>query len=421
MTPIGPTRPAPVHACPAPQYDFAALATASSELQEFLVYPTNKNGKACPTIDFTKPGATLALTKAILTQHFNISLSLPEGHLVPTIPARQQYLTWAFSLLPQNAFRRPSTFLDVGTGPSAIYCLLAARMAPESLSIVGTDIDPEAIAIGNINIRENSLSDRVQLAARQSDEALIPEESFFRVPLALTVCNPPFYDVGSVPNNSPPAGTRSQMETEGGELEFLCRMVRQSKSRPNTWFTSLVGIKSDVPKIVRLLRSAEVSAEKVVTVELAAGNRTVRWAIGWYFGAERCCVTVRNAVPKSNWRKSIGIKLSAKYAANFGDQDMKLICIAAFRNIGFSTVHLQREASFLRVTDEFGGQLECVSTSNTPFVNFELSIKVAQASGTVVDGIGEIVELMRNEIQLLFDPSPVVDRQYTAATSLRQF
>jgi 23S rRNA A1618 N6-methylase RlmF len=409
MAPIGPTRPSPLLTCPAPRYDFAALATASTELRQFLRYPANKTRKECPTIDFSEPGATLALTKAILAQHFNLSLSLPEGHLVPTIPARQQYLTWALSLLPHNAFQRPSTFLDVGAGPSAIYCLLAARIAPESLSIVGTDVDPDAIAIGNINIRENALSDRVQLVVRQTDEALIPDESFFRVPLALTVCNPPFYDIGSVPNTSVPPGTMLQMETKGGELEFLGCMVRQSRSRPNVWFTSLVGIKSDVPKIVRLLRSSEVGAEKVVTVELAAGNRTVRWAIGWYFGAEHSCVSVRNTLPNSKWRISIGIKLSAKYAGNVGDQDMKCICIAAFRKIGFRPTCLASEIPLLRVTDEFGGQLECVATSSSPLLDFELAIKVVEASGTVVDGIGEVVDRLRNEIQFLLDPSPTVE------------
>lgn len=290
---------------PAPRYDFGHLVSLHPEILAPFLRPSSSK----PSVDFSLDGATLAVTRAILLHHFSLTLSLPPGHLVPTVPARQQYLSWAFSLVPG----KEGTLLDVGTGPSAIYALLGARTSPK-WRFVATDTDPVAVEFAEKNVADNDLSS-VSIVCRDRSDPLVPSETFFRereLPdLALTVCNPPFYDEGGTPVERAPPGTDAQLETRGGEVTFLERLGRHSRRQCGVWFTSLVGVKADLPDIISALRGESIGADQVVSVELSAGARTTRWAVGWRF-EEKVCGFAKLKLPAlSKWRATIEVSLGS--------------------------------------------------------------------------------------------------------------
>lgn len=269
---------------PAPRYDFAALAAAHPD----ILGPFVVRGARGATVDFSAPGATLAVTRATLRAHFRLSLTLPPGALVPTVPGRAQYLAWAAALVPAARAAERASLLDVGTGPAAVYALLAARTLPGCWAVTATDTDAGAAAAAAANVADNGLGGRVAVLARGAEDALVPPPACFArrgaPPLALVVCNPPFYGAGETPRDAPPPGTRAQLETPGGEVEFLLRLARDGRAHgAGPWFTSVVGVKSDLGAIKRGLRAPEVGAVDFAWVRLSPGGRTVRWAVAWRY------------------------------------------------------------------------------------------------------------------------------------------
>lgn len=76
------------------------------------------------------------------------------------------------------------------------------------------------------------------------------------------------------------------MITEGGELGFISRMIKESVGlgRRIRWYTSLVGLKKTIQPLVRLLKESGISNYVVTT--FIQGD-TTRWGIAWSFYANR--------------------------------------------------------------------------------------------------------------------------------------
>lgn len=391
---------------PAPRYDFAVLALKSTELQQFM-HESGKRSKR-KTVDFSRPGATLALARAILAQHFSLQLSLPPGQLVPTIPAREQYLSWAHSLVAE--VDDASTLLDIGTGPSAIYTLLAARkFRGDNWKFIGTDIDRIAVAYALDNVSRNKLCSRITVLSRDAKDCLIPDpHSFTNAPLRLTVCNPPFYDEGQTPSSRPPPGTGGQTETTGGEIAFLSRLAHESIRIPGVWFTSLVGIKSDLSKIARTLRSAPICASRVVTVELAAGLRTRRWAVAWYFGSTSSTVKFdTESTTFSKWRKKLQVVPSGRQAGLLDMNAMGDVISKCLRQEGWKALLEEAEGYTLCAAhDEDGGALQCIISYGKTPNSFEITLKCASAgTGSARLGICDLATRMCGNIESFLDSS----------------
>lgn len=310
----------------APRYEFEPLIAVEDNLRQYAKRTTNGTYK----IDFSLREATLALTQAILKHHFKLVLFLPEGQLIPTIPNRVQYLTWAASLLPNDARKTHNTLLDIGTGPSCIYSMLGARLFP-NWNIVATDADESAVQCARKNCNANELSN-VKVLYTGASTDLLPKEVTEELP-SLTVCNPPFHS--SYPTCEVPAGTASQLMTEGGEYAFICRLAIESTSCLSVkWFTSLVGRKVDLPRIVSFLRSPRIRALYVKTAELAPGGRTVRWAVAWSFG-EECSVVKLISNGMSKWRQIVSVRPGKKYGNQLETQDISDIFHLIFPQFGW--------------------------------------------------------------------------------------
>ena len=328
----------------APYYEFRELLVADDTLKRFMKMDEFGN----VVTDFDNREATLALARATLKSYFSLRFTLPAGNLIPVIPGRVQYLRWATTLLPKCSEHKTVQVLDVGCGPSAIYELLGARLYP-NWNFIGTDTDSQAVAIARGLVISNSLKHRVKIKRTLSsapllDTAIWDSEKGTETALPppnLVICNPPFFDTADAEieivepepreqSNTERAGTSNQMNTKGGEVEFVKRMARDSVKVASTIgvFSSLIGVGRDVEKVEKYLKSDEIRARSVVTVRLDAG-KTHRWAIGWKFGEDQSEVHLYRGIIRSEWKSILRIVPNKGYANRLIDAQVLDIWVKA--------------------------------------------------------------------------------------------
>ncbi|KAI0563178.1 RNA methyltransferase [Gracilaria domingensis] len=297
----------------APRYDFEPIIETDRELAKYAI---TVNGHR--SVDFSSREATFHLTRGILKHYFNIEFSLPPGHLVPTIPNRVQYLKWAAGLLPGECRKQNVVVLDIGTGPSCIYPILGVRLFPH-WEFIATDIDEQAVQSARHNCEVNEL-DNIAILKTESEDKLFCDRVRRRKPL-LTVCNPPFH--ARPHSGDDPPGTDSQLLTSGGEYSFLCKLAEESVLQHSVmWFTSLIGCKEDLPRVVSFLRSPQIRATRIKSAELCPGGRTTRWAVAWSFG-EQSTKAILQTDATSKWRYTIIISPGRKFGNQLEEHDIE--------------------------------------------------------------------------------------------------
>ncbi|KAG1674416.1 hypothetical protein FOA52_012943 [Chlamydomonas sp. UWO 241] len=137
--------------------DFGALAAAHPELARFV---TRTPDGRCH-YRYTSWEATRQLTSTLLKADFSVEWWLPEGHLVPTLTSRANYLHWVHDLLqlsrPEEGARSAAGSalrgLDIGCGANYIYCLLGAAIY--GWRMAGTDVTDTAVAWALWHVRAN--------------------------------------------------------------------------------------------------------------------------------------------------------------------------------------------------------------------------------------------------------------------------
>ncbi|KAH7911146.1 hypothetical protein BJ138DRAFT_1185969 [Hygrophoropsis aurantiaca] len=273
--------------------DFASLAEQYYPLKKHII-STHDGGS---TVDFQDPAAQRRLTEALLWRDFALQLSVPDNRLCPPVPNRLNYVLWlqdivAATFCSNDAVRG----IDIGTGASAIYPLLACRLNP-SWIIHATDIDDLSLHYARANVDRNNLQNRITVGQTKLNDPIF---SIFDVDIDsqydFTMCNPPFYNSAEdvarsaeTKDYSPSAvctGAEVEMITPGGEYSFVERMVKESLQHKTRcrWFTSMLGKMSSVPEIVALLRLNKI--DNYAITEFVQGQ-TRRWAIAWSFSADR--------------------------------------------------------------------------------------------------------------------------------------
>mmetsp|Transcript_12866 Transcript_12866/g.18792 ORF Transcript_12866/g.18792 Transcript_12866/m.18792 type:complete len:828 (-) Transcript_12866:64-2547(-) len=103
--------------------------------------------------------------------------------------------------------------------------------------------------------------------------------------------NPPFY-ASQADATTPRQGdnrprtdmTKSESVYPGGELGFVLDMMKDSVLFKDhvTWYTSMIGKKSTLTQLIRILRDAGFGTGSVRTTEFLQGNQ-LRWGIAWTF------------------------------------------------------------------------------------------------------------------------------------------
>ncbi|XP_065187186.1 RNA N6-adenosine-methyltransferase mettl16-like [Sycon ciliatum] len=253
-------------------------------------------------INFKSEQFQRELTRALLEVDFGLQVELPHDRLVPAVPQRLNYLHWVEDLVTggddaAGHIPRGSTVrgVDIGTGASAIFSLLASKL--NGWSMVATEVDSTSIDYALANVKRNDMEQSIDVVRVSPDEFLLAPLSRTCFPgdvqFLFCMCNPPFFSsekeasgCNSRPNRPQPSatctGAGTEMVVDGGEVHFVGRILQDSlvlKDRIR-WYTSMLGKKSSVAALKRTLTDSQVPC--VETTEFVQG-KTRRWGIAWSF------------------------------------------------------------------------------------------------------------------------------------------
>ncbi|CAB3380503.1 Hypothetical predicted protein [Cloeon dipterum] len=275
--------------------DFASLAASYPAFAEY-VHTGPSSGK--PTIDFSDKNAVRELSRTLLACDFGLKVTIPSDSLVPTIPLRLNYLLWLEDLLnwTENCGENVHG-IDIGTGASCVYPLLAARK--NGWRMTATDIREESVKVAEENVKGNNLEDLISIVKVEDEQKILvgvlPEG---KTTYDFCMCNPPFFRSDSETNSmsksrtilrDPPkngfSGAKAELVAPGGELEFVRRIIADSKLLLTKIriYTSMVGHKNNANELVKELQSS--GAKSLTKTEFCQGN-TTRWGIAWTFCPE---------------------------------------------------------------------------------------------------------------------------------------
>ncbi|KAH9068077.1 S-adenosyl-L-methionine dependent methyltransferase [Lactarius deliciosus] len=248
--------------------DFESLAHAYPPLQpQSVLHVIRAPEDGSPTIDFHDETAQRRLTQALLFRDFDIQLEIPDDRLCPPVPNRLNYVLWLQDILSHSSSQKlppTSIGIDVGTGASAIYPLLACRLSP-GWRIVATDVDTVSLASAQANVDRNGLSERISvLRADPTGPILFP---LIQDPAASCATRrAPYAEEGCA---------EVEMITAGGEEGFSLALGERCR-----WYTSMLGKLSSLTALVSLLRAHSIT--NYALTELVQGH-TRRWALAWSF------------------------------------------------------------------------------------------------------------------------------------------
>ncbi|NWH80380.1 MET16 methyltransferase, partial [Piaya cayana] len=247
------------------------------------------------SLNFKDPEAVRALTCTLLKEDFGLTIDIPIERLIPTVPLRLNYIHWVEDLIghqdaDKQVLRRG---IDIGTGASCIYPLLGATL--NGWYFLATEVDDMCFNYAKKNVEQNNLSDLIKVVKVPQKTLLmdaLKEES--EIIYDFCMCNPPFFanqleakGVNSRnPRRPPPSsvntGGITEIMAEGGELEFVKRIIHDSlqlKKRLR-WYSCMLGKKCSLAPLKEELRIQGVP--KVTHTEFCQG-RTMRWALAWSF------------------------------------------------------------------------------------------------------------------------------------------
>ena len=272
------------------KHDFPALIALEPRLADHvLVKPTGE-----PTLDFGDRRALLLLNRTLLLRDYGLRhWDLPEGHLIPPIPGRLDYIHTLADLIGDAAGTR---ILDIGTGASLIYPILG--VLEYGWQFVGTDISRRAVKVaGAIAAMNPQLKKRITVRMQPNASSIFTGMIGDREYFGATLCNPPFYEsreaavaaarkkwqqLGRKDGGLNFGGSDSELWTPGGEWQFLLRMIRESPAYAErvAWFTTLVSkggyLKSAKAQLERL------HAAEVKVLPMHQGNKKSR-LLAWRF------------------------------------------------------------------------------------------------------------------------------------------
>lgn len=294
------------------RYDLELLSETLPELRTHVF----KNEYGNLTLDFADPNAVKLLNRALLKHFYQVKYwDIPAGFLCPPIPSRADYIHYLGDLLKENnSGKSPKgskiKVLDIGTGANLIYPLLG--VASYDWSFVGSELNPLAIQSAHQILDQNSnFREKIELRSQPDPSKIftniIHSEEFFD----LTLCNPPFHESAEaaqegskrkVKNLTGKSGSKvklnfggqaAELWTEGGELEFIRKMIQESlrfKSQVY-WFSTLVSKSENLKSIYHQFEKVGVFTQK--TIQMAQGNKKSRF-VAWTFLDEK---------QQGNWKK----------------------------------------------------------------------------------------------------------------------
>jgi len=301
--------------------DFKQLAIKYPNFRKFVTQ--DLKGKI--HLDFKNASALRCLTTTLLEKDFNLQVDLPENSLVPTLTLRLNYLLWIQDLLSSQKF--PSkmsekvTGLDIGTGASCIYPLLAAKHF--TWRMIATEKDQSNYDFAIKNVTKNDLASEINIRKVENENSFMKGVINSEESLHFSMCNPPFFDEETKEDESDTdaAGTDNEMYTCGGEVKFVTNMALESKVMRDqvVIFTTMLGHKSSVAPVKKMLSSLGVSS--LACTELCQG-KTMRWAVAWTFTSGIDLVKVKGTKAKKEKTKHV-LNWSVESGKHLPEQQQK--------------------------------------------------------------------------------------------------
>ncbi|RKP37223.1 ribosomal RNA large subunit methyltransferase F-like protein [Dimargaris cristalligena] len=285
--------------------NFTDLATRYPEFAQRT--RISSSGRA--TIDFQDPLSVRELTLTLLKADFNLALDIPRHTLCPMIPNRLDYIHVIEDLVGTGSShieQRSMIGLDIGTGASCIYPLLACRLNPHWKFIAtGKYIHKPSISVARQNVANNGLSSKIQVLENPDPttvlNSLILDSVDRDTQIDFCMCNPPFYgssdEISELRDNKalPPfavcEGQPHEMITPGGEALFVIQMITESLRWTTRikWYTSLLGKYSSLEKVIEVLNTNKI--HNYGFTEICQGS-TRRWILIWSFSGQRLLIKV---------------------------------------------------------------------------------------------------------------------------------
>ncbi|XP_034404682.1 RNA N6-adenosine-methyltransferase mettl16 [Cyclopterus lumpus] len=267
--------------------DFSYLASKYPDFQQHV--HTSLTGR--PVVNFKEPEAVRALTCTLLKEDFGLTIEIPLERLIPTVPLRLNYIHWVEDLT--DGQKQPRRGIDIGTGASCIYPLLGATM--NGWYFLATEVDDICFDYATKNVEQNNMSELIKVVKVPQKTLLmdaLKEET--EIVYDFCMCNPPFFanqleakGINSRNSRRPPpssvnTGGVTEIMAEGGELEFVKRIIHDSLQlkRRLRWYSCMLGKKCSLAPLKEELRKQGVP--KVTHTEFCQG-RTMRWALAWSF------------------------------------------------------------------------------------------------------------------------------------------
>jgi 23S rRNA (adenine1618-N6)-methyltransferase len=280
------------------RYDFQQLILSSPELGKYVALNPYNN----LSIDFNNPDAVKALNRALLIHFYKVKFwDLPEGFLCPPIPGRADYIHNIADLLSNDGIvptGKEIKVLDIGVGANCIYPLIGNH--EYGWSFIGSDIDIKAIQSAQSIVRNNALTDVIEIRKQNSINHIFkgilePGET-----IHVSICNPPFHSS----EKDASAGTTRKLKNlqldkksgqklnfggqnnelwcDGGEAGFLKKMIAESFQFRESckWFSSLVSKKETLPACYKLLEMQNVA--DVRTINMSQGQKQSR-ILAWTY------------------------------------------------------------------------------------------------------------------------------------------
>jgi 23S rRNA A1618 N6-methylase RlmF len=274
------------------------IALLARQFPDLCDHVISRSSNGHVVYDWHAPGATYAVTRALLKRDFDLEWQQPLQHLCPPVPGRMNYLLWVQDLALQDgaAAAADVCVADIGTGASAIFPLMGARRF--GWSFVALDSNEDALSHARANVERNGLQQLIAVQHVAGDSSII--DAINAHPnITHTMCNPPFFSASSSSawrQRAPAAraGGRGAMSacaavepelfTQGGEVAFMRKIIEESAASPCSrrvkWFTCMVGIKADLAALKSACYSAGATQLRCTTFYQ---GQTLRWGLAWTF------------------------------------------------------------------------------------------------------------------------------------------
>jgi 23S rRNA (adenine1618-N6)-methyltransferase len=277
------------------RYDLATLRGIRPELEQYI----EQHEQAGETLQFSEPGAVVALNKALMESYYGIQKwDFAPGYLCPPVPGRADYVHHLADLLADNGEVPKGdqiNCLDVGIGASAVYPLIGNK--EYGWNWVGSDIDQKALNSSSAILEANDLSKKIRLRLQDRKDlifyGIIRKHDLFDA----IVCNPPFHatlkdalaatkrkvnNLGGQEFKQNFEGMEHELVTEGGEKQFIHRYMQESRRyfRQVLWFTVLVSKEDHLKYLTAKLKSMNPTDYRVI--EMYQGNKKSR-ILAWTY------------------------------------------------------------------------------------------------------------------------------------------